>query len=195
MNAEIVQYGTVEMAKRVGGPSRLEQYLWAAAASSPHGHKVISADAAGNPYLLRTYLTPDRNKVQDMLGQMGVTNKLVLRAAMLSRPYLHYFFRGDEDREVHNHPWRMSASLILVGGYQEFRWKPAKKDFDVRYLTPGKVNFIGRNDYHRVELFDHQGCWTLFVSLGRVMESNGRDWNFLNTETGEKIPWGDWSHH
>lgn len=195
-SADIQRYGVEEMAKRPRGPSMLEQGLWELAASSPYGGKVIEANAANDPYLLRTYMTPTRENIRKYFSDVvGVRSQTLLAAVSIGRCYLHYFFRGDEDREVHNHPFARSASLILVNGYQEFRWKPAKKAFDVRYMTPGKVNLIGRNDYHRVELFDGQGCWTLFVSLGRVMESNGHDWNFMNTATGEKIPWGDWSHH
>ena len=41
------------------------------------------------------------------------------------RVYLHRFLRGDEDRELHNHPW-YAISLILVAGYLEERrrWTP-----------------------------------------------------------------------
>ena len=192
---EVILLAEQEMAKRCGGPSSLERKLWNAAINAPYGNKLIPGNAAGDPYLLRTYMTPDRNELFRTLYDMGIRNELMTRAITAARPYLHYFFRGDEDREVHNHPWSRSVSLILTGGYKEYRWMPLTREFETRYLRPGNLNFIKRNDFHRVELYNGQGCWTLFLSMGRVMESNGRDWSFLNTDTNELIPWGEWVHH
>ncbi len=188
----VARFADREMGKRKGGPSALEQRLWSAAINAPYGNKLITANKAEDPYLLRTYMTPDRKELQQTLYGLGVKNELALKAMCLARPYLHYFFRGDEDREVHNHPWQRSISLILTGGYKEYRWLPVLREFEVRHLVPGKLNYIRRNDFHRVELYADQGCWTLFLSMGRVMESNGRDWSFLNTDTNELIPWGSW---
>lgn len=189
---EVARLANTAMDKVPGGPSLFEQRLWAFAIQSPNGNKLISANAAGDPYLLRVYLTPERGELRWQLRKFGITNELVLSALTLARPYLHHFFRGDEDREVHNHPWQRSVSLILTTGYKEYRWKPGLKRFEERYLKPGSINYIRRNDFHRVELYQNQGCWTLFTSIGRVMESNGKDWSFLNTETGELTPWGQW---
>jgi hypothetical protein len=189
---EVAQLAKVAMDKIHGGPSLFEQRLWAFAEKSPHGNKIITANVANDPYLLRIYLTPDRSVLRQQLRALGITNALALSALTLARPYLHHFFRGDEDREVHNHPWQRAVSVILTSGYKEFRWKPASKSFSTHYLKPGSINYIRRNDFHRVELYKDQGCWTLFTSIGRVMESNGRDWSFLNTETGELTPWGQW---
>lgn len=189
---EVAHLAKEAMGKIPGGPSLFEQRLWAFAEKSPHGNKLISANAAGDPYLLRIYLTPDRGALKVQLKELGVSNALALSVLTMARPYLHHFFRGDEDREVHNHPWQRSVSVILTSGYKEYRWKPALKRFEERYLKPGSINYIRRDDFHRVELYKDQGCWTLFTSIGRVMESNGKDWSFLNTTTGELIPWGDW---
>ena len=35
--------------------------------------------------------------------------------------FLHHFVASDPDDEVHNHPWGWSSSLILTGGYREYR--------------------------------------------------------------------------
>jgi len=181
------------MSKIVGGPSTFERRLWSFAEKSPHGNKLITVNQDMDPYLLRVYLTPNRDELKEQLKSFGVTNAVALSVLTMARPYLHHFFRGDEDREVHNHPWQRSVSLILTSGYKEYRWKPEARCFEERYLKPGSVNYIRRNDFHRVELYKDQGCWTLFTSIGRVMESNGRDWSFLNTETGELTPWGQWT--
>lgn len=165
--------------------STLDDLLWRIAKWAPFGATIIDTGNKEDPYLLRVYLTPERERLTEYFG-----TKL---SNALPRVYLHRFFRGDEDRAVHSHPWRHAVSLILTGGYEEFRWMPLTREFEVRHLTPGKINYIRRNDYHRVELYAKQGCWTLFLSMGRVMESNGKDWNFLNTDTGVTIPWGDWT--
>lgn len=180
------------MAKVPGGPSMFEQRLWEFAEASPQGNKLITANLANDPYLLRVYLTPERKQLEKTLAKLNITNDLAVKLLTTARPYLHHFFRGDEDREVHNHPWQRAVSLILTSGYKEYRWNAKHQEFGVTFLKPGRLNFIRRNDYHRVELYKDQGCWTLFTSIGRVMASNGKDWNFLNTETGLVTPWGDW---
>lgn len=46
----------------------------------------------------------------------------VLRIPFTTRSvYLHCFHRSDEDRDLHNHPWDKSVSLVLWGGYVEER--------------------------------------------------------------------------
>ena len=191
-SSEVARLAKAAMSKIPGGPSAFEQRLWRYAELSPHGNKLITANNAGDPYLLRVYLTADRDELKSQLSRLGIKNSLALSVLTMARPYLHHFFRGDEDREVHNHPWQRSVSIILTSGYKEYRWLPALKRFNTSYLRPGSINYIRRNDFHRVELYGDQGCWTLFTSIGRVMESNGRDWSFLNTTTGELTPWGAW---
>ena len=192
-SSDIKRYGEDEMAKRIGGPSTLEERLWSLASMSPYGGKVIEAIAARDPYLLRTYMTPTRDEIREFcVDALGVRSSTLLSLLSATRCYLHYFFRGDEDREVHNHPFERSVSLILTGGYREHRWVPQHQRFDVKDKLPGNFNYIRRNDFHRVTLFDNQGCWTLFTTIGRAMPSNGQDWHFLDTTTGEMIPWGQW---
>jgi hypothetical protein len=182
-----------ECAKRPHGFSGFEQRLWDAAEDSPYGNKLITANDAGDPYLLRTYMTPTRETLRGFFSEVvGIQSQRVLSALSAPRTYLHYFFRGDEDREVHNHPFNKSVSVILTGGYKEYLWNSRRQKFDVRNKLPGSVNYIRRNDFHRVELFDNQGCWTLFTTFGRAMPSNGQDWHFLDTTTGEMTPWARW---
>lgn len=156
----------------------LEAALWYLAKEAPYGGTVIPPELETldlNPYLLRVYLLAERLE----LGGSDV------------RPYLHHFFRGDRDRDYHNHPWRISYSWILTGGYSEEKWNPETKQIDTRVFRPGAFNVIRRDDYHKVTLLEpEKGCWTLFVSVDRLSESNGFDWEFLDIETGKKTPWG-----
>src|SRR5688572_21724956 len=102
----------------------------------------------GSPYLLRIYL-------------------LDAWRSRLPAVFLHYFFRGDGDRELHNHPWSEAWSLILWGGYIETRRTPWGET--QRVFLPCQVNRLTANDFHRVDLL-RGGCWTLFVAQARAQE-------------------------
>jgi len=100
--------------------------------------------------------------------------------------YIHKFHRGDDDKELHNHPWRWSVSLILAGGYREER---RFSMFDrhwvhIRTVLPWTLNLIRGDDYHRVDLIEHD-AWSLFFAGPRL----GVDWGFWNRHSGETTPW------
>lgn len=102
----------------------------------------------------------------------------------VGRVYLHHFHRGDEDRELHNHPW-YGLSWILVGGYREERrrWAPEGEHVVTRDVRPGQLNVLFPFTFHRVDLLDGP-CWTLFLT-GPVVQS----WGFWNRTTGRYLPW------
>jgi hypothetical protein len=97
--------------------------------------------------------------------------------------YLHHFLRGDDEEELHNHPWGTSVSFILAGGYREER-----RDGNAvrtRIVRPGMVNIIRGDDFHKVELLDPvKGAWTIFISGTRA-----QDWGFWHPETSEYLSW------
>jgi hypothetical protein len=108
------------------------------------------------------------------------------------RLFLHRFHRGDEDRDVHNHPWP-GTSFILWNGYREERvvdytpdGLPVIKTFEYR---TGSVNWLKPDTFHRVDLFtDKTGkeleAWSL-IWTGKIEQS----WGFLVRKTGQFIPW------
>jgi hypothetical protein len=174
----------------------VEQKLWDMAELSPFEQtRIITTNekVLDDPYLMRVYLTPEREKLEEQVTELGVPPAYSAYLRYMPRPYLHYFFRGDDDRAFHNHPWRRSFSFILVGGYIEHVW-----DFDLkrpfsRVLKPGQVNLLKRRTYHRVELLPNQKAWTLFISTGRVKAKDGQDWEFYDPELDTFTPWGDWT--
>jgi len=111
----------------------------------------------GRPYLERHFL----------FKRFGVTG------------YLHHFVSGDDEREVHDHPWRWSFSVILTGGYIEERLDWFDLDrcgwaAHVRRMFPLRVNFIGARTFHRI-VEPKPGTWTLFVHGPRM-----KGWGFLD---------------
>ncbi len=101
--------------------------------------------------------------------------------------YLHGFVRPDRDRDLHNHPWDKSYSLILSGGYDEERLDGRVKGSDFiikRTVRPGRINVIRKDDFHRVTKLHADIVWTLFVT-GRKLDT----WGFRNRDTGEFLPW------
>lgn len=76
--------------------------------------------------------------------------------------FLHHFLASDPSDAVHSHPWGWSASLIVVGGYREFRCRPGG-GVVVRDFRPGDVNELGADDQHRIDLLGPD-CWTIFLA-------------------------------
>ena len=74
--------------------------------------------------------------------------------------FLHHFVASDPNDEVHSHPWGWALSVILVGGYREYRCVGDVRT--VREYHPGDVNQLGPEDRHRIELLEAD-CWTLFL--------------------------------
>lgn len=177
--------------------SHMEEKLWALAEDSPFEQtRIITTNekVLADPYLMRVYLSPERERLEAYLEMLGVPGALANHIRHMPRPYLHYFFRGDDDRAYHNHPWRRSFSLILLGGYLEHSWDFTRKLATSSLFLPGNVNYLKRNSYHRVELLPDQKCWTLFVSTGRVAAKDGTDWNFYEPEFERFTPWGQWTN-
>lgn len=98
------------------------------------------------------------------------------------RVCLHHFLSGD-DGAHHNHPWYECRSVILAGGYVEYR-----PDADPVTCLPGHPNTIGREAYHRVELIESD-AWTLFFT-GRPLSPPV--WGFLDPATGRHVDFQRW---
>ena len=194
MRSYINRQYAVERGK-YGSTSPLERRLWQFAMDAPYGAKVIATDddpRIPNPYLMRVYLTPERKELAKLLVDLKLPMVVAKLALLSPRPYLHYFFRGDDDRAYHNHPWKESASFILTKGYREHRWDFTKLQENSRVVLPGQFNFIGRGAFHKVELLPEGGCWTVFVS-GRPMDlPEGKDWDFYDPKKDKFTPWAEW---
>jgi hypothetical protein len=85
--------------------------------------------------------------------------------------FLHEFHTSDPATEVHSHPWGWSQSLILVGGYREFRCE-AGAELEAIDYRPGAINILKATTMHRIELLEGK-CWTLFLA-----SAYARPWEF-----------------
>lgn len=119
----------------------------------------------GEKYLMRFYLIGNRDSKGFCL-------------------FMHHFFAGDQDIDLHNHPWKVSGSFILTGGYLEERFDK-NNNIKTKLFKSGYINIIRANDYHRIELTNliNRPTWTLFFSSPRF-----QDWGFKNRNTLEYVP-------
>lgn len=106
---------------------------------------------------------------------------------------IHEILRSDEDRHLHDHPWR-NISIVLRGGYTEVtptdQAQPAERDWwslNVKWRGPGSIVFRKATDRHRLVLTEGKTCWTIFIMLG-----NKRQWGF-HTQRGW-IHWKDYEN-
>ena len=106
--------------------------------------------------------------------------------------YLHQFLRSDDERALHDHPWR-SISFLLEGYYRE--WSPAPHiaghapitpQYQTRdFLAPCTI-IRGAEDLHRIELPHGRACWTLFITGRRIRE--------CGFQCPHSSPAGGWRH-
>lgn len=113
-----------------------------------------------NPYLRRWYVIP-RNHYCNI--------------------YLHQFLRSDDDRALHDHPWR-SVSFVLRGRYIDHT---AERSWLFR---AGSIVRRTAVNAHRVELINGAPAWTLFIT-GPVR----REWGFHCPKGW--VPWQEFVAH
>jgi len=90
--------------------------------------------------------------------------------------YLHHFLHSDDDRALHDHPYRWNVSWLLQGHYWE--WLP--NGWAAR--AQGDIVFRWGASPHRIDLY-RGPCCTLFITGRRV-----REWGFLCPQG-----WRHWS--
>lgn len=108
---------------------------------------------------------------------------------------LHCMRRPDQDRCLHDHPWKF-VTLVLRGGYEEevaeteSHSGPIGTLMYTRWNPPGTLLYRPAMHTHRVSRLPHGPCWTLVLRSGYV-----RTWGFRN-ERGEWRRWDrfvDWA--
>ena len=142
--------------------------------------RVIYDRAGLSPYLSRWYLIGRPKEGFDEHG-----DRAGAEGPHREEPfglYIHKFHRGDDDQELHNHPWRWSLSLMLWGGYVEERRGPDDR-VTHRTVHPMRLNIIRGNDFHRVALL-YGEAWSLFLAGPRT-----QGWGFWNRDSKRFTEW------
>lgn len=85
--------------------------------------------------------------------------------------YLHVFFRSDDDRALHDHPW-VNLSILVDGRYIEETIRAGGIHIRTERRA-GALKLRGPRAAHRVELVAGQPCTTVFVT-----GPNLRSWGF-----------------
>ncbi len=139
--------------------------------------RVIYDREGGTAYLSRWYLIGEKPAVDPVLAGQSAAAK-----PDRFQLYLHYFHRSDDDGALHSHPFAWSIALILFGGYSEER--RVGNDVVCRVLKPFRFNFLRSSDYHRVDLLNPEGAWSLFLVGPKVTT-----WYFWDRNTKLRAPW------
>jgi hypothetical protein len=157
--------------------------------------RVIGSRDGESPYLSRYYLVG--RELSDVNPFLDERTRRVLFAAKHHGVYLHHFHRGDDERELHSHPFRWSCALILAGGYVEERRMTLPAELaavgkpylvEARTLRPGMINLLRHDTFHRVELLE-KDAWTLFVTGPKIAS-----WSFWDRDTGKETSWVEFIH-
>jgi hypothetical protein len=145
--------------------------------------RTISSRLGNGPYLSRYYIAGRVRDDDEHPLVRSLERRKVVFATEHYGTYLHHFHRGDEELELHSHPWTWAASLILVGGYIEERRHGDR--VKRRAYLPGQVSFIRSSTFHRVSLIE-EDAWTLFVTGPKVEPDT---WFFWNRVSGQETEW------
>lgn len=134
---------------------------------------VYGTRTPGGLYLARMWVSPPRlaaPKSKDGSAPYDAERSLLL----------HYFFRGDDDKALHDHPWWFRTQ-ILAGGYHEHlpsvSWRPGSElgpAWDKRVIFRAKDDVVVHQaaDLHCVGLIE-PGTFTLVQTGAEV-----REWGF-----------------
>jgi hypothetical protein len=100
--------------------------------------------------------------------------------------YIHRFVASDPDRGLHDHPWSLAVSFVLLGGYLEERLVSVGAGGLVtrtRPVRPFAFNVIKGADYHRVIIpMDRSEAWSIFAH-----RANSKGWGFLRHVDAEHV--------
>lgn len=91
---------------------------------------------------------------------------------------IHRIKKSDDDRALHDHPWKF-VTFILKGGYYEVRPFSApggpKGGTMTRWYGPGSILVRKHTDFHRLIVHEGGEAWTMFCT-GKYMHK----WGFMH---------------
>lgn len=133
--------------------------------------------------MMKVFRYRDITKVVDGKASLYLRRFYLTPRALPIRVFLHHIARSDDDRDLHDHPFDFSTTL-LRGAYIEHL--PGN---DARLLYAGQSVFNPAEHLHRLELLDP--VWSLVI-----LSKARRVWGFAMEGVdlnGEKVTaWTDW---
>jgi len=117
--------------------------IWDNVMDSAGRRRVIMDRSNKEPYLIRYYLLfKDRGDQKFNI-------------------FIHKIVKGDDDENMHDHPWGF-FTLILSGGYNEKILNKDKQETTHR-RRPGYYHYVSAKHTHTITLDENSTpCWTLF---------------------------------
>jgi hypothetical protein len=99
---------------------------------------------------------------------------------------LHKFYRGDDDRASHDHPWTWFVTFPL-GGYVERIFHHGEQ-IDERIVWPWRLHYRPADFEHYVVQGLSSNTWWTIVATG--VKRSG--WGFYPAP-GKFVPWREWT--
>lgn len=101
--------------------------------------------------------------------------------------FFHHFHASDQGLQLHNHPWKWALSFIFFGGYLEEFKKSGMDTIGQKIVLPFSFNTVKHEVFHRVDLLNEAGAWSLFFAGPRIITRP--EWGFLDRNTFEFQDW------
>lgn len=83
--------------------------------------------------------------------------------------YIHGIYKADEDKHLHNHPWKI-WTMILWGGYFEKLYRAGH-----RLRKPGHMSYAKLSNFHKISEMYKSPTYTLAI-VGRRTNT---DWGYM----------------
>ena len=115
--------------------------------------------------------------------------------------FIHNFKKGDDETDLHDHPWGY-FTLILSGGYWEYFYDDIPllingeqdlyeyKKIQKKWRGQGFWQIKNNNYSHRIELADDKHCITLFIPFKKM-----KDWGFWKVVKKDDNKYLKWLYH
>lgn len=160
--------------------SRKRWQIIAKIVSHPAVFKWLLARAKRTPY--RPILSHDGKVVyMDRWWLFNRYDQGPQRWTWLPAIRIHHIKMRDNDRHMHNHPWRKCRTIILNGWYME-----RIAGLGNRFHMEGDTLEMSGCRFHKITSVSPDGVYTLFFTWG---VSN--DWGFLMPD-GTTVPWQEY---
>ena len=101
--------------------------------------------------------------------------------------YFHFLHKPDQERWLHNHPWKWFFSIVLKGHYIQSVIEPHSTHPERRIERIRFFNFFRNTErYHSISEVAKGGTWTLVIVPPKTQSQ--QPWGYWNEETKTHEP-------